>query len=1191
MVNLYYNEHIDVKLSEQYIMCEENKDVAWITSNSYNYFMNDGVPDNNCLPFSASLENCGDLCSNPDEIIQINGYSTYNSNASHEAVRQALIESGPLTGSGIPISWGTWTHAMALVGWGTIDEANVEAMLGYVPSYAPEWFGVTFWIYKQSMGISSNDVNNGFRYCIPWEGANPTTYKVTLPITSLNRTDADINCYDKDGDGYYFWGIGPKPSHCPTCPDEPDGDDSNPSLGPLNEFGQCAIIDNYNANFENGWDNWVQINADDGDWWRHTGSVIGDCNRIIEGAQDGDYYIYVNSNCNGCYSGKKFIIESPPINLNSDCEVQLEFYFHMYTYLWQNSQGEDNPDYTKLEVEISYNNGQTWTRNYPNYWYRQHNQGPGWHHAVVRIPSNVNKVRFVGTTGRSHMSDIALDNITIGPIKKSEPLTINSNTTWNSNRKIYDDIIVTNNSTLTIHNATITLLEDVKIFVKPGSKLVIDNATLTSNSCPDKAWYGIHVVGNGNQPQTPQYQGTVELYDANIENARFAIMTYDLTTNGNPDYSTTGGIIKAENTKFINNRKSAVFWAYPTNEIQTIPINISYFKDCTFIVDDDNLFESSNFDFESHISMWGVNGIKINGCNFENNMANSSERYQAIYTIDAGYMIDEICNVVQLKVCECKITPKRSVFKGFNKAIESSGTGSQYYIKIDRSDFENNQTGISISGMSNFQISRLNMSVNNSYTSSSTGIYIDNTTGYKIEENAIFSDGNKANAGIRINRAGRNENKIYRNEIYDLGYAINVTEASPVIVTPNERALPATGIQFICNDLYDNFNDIYVSSFAAIRASQGSLIRGADNLFTQTGGYDFYMSSHSIGNVDYYFNNAITRKTPINKTNNIILHNNATANPCSSSICSNDSFIDTIPPVDKSGISALSEYSEQNAKYSEMMSYFIAIGYEKVLTDYYNGIIEDEKLLEEAIEYHKEILLLTSYMAELSDNALFELKSDSIINLSQIRDWYEEIYTLSAKYSLAETYYQMGEYDEGFKTLNTIPKNFKLSESEKIEYENYLSLFTFKNDVRKCGRTIAELNFDEVEKLIGIAKASPGLSSVMANGILCFFYEVCLESEELPLDKSIEYGELTINNIEKKNIVHVYPNPGTTSVTVVSSMSGQLEFVNTSGQLLLKCNVLNGTNTIDVSSLPKGVYVYRVINGNNISATGKWVKM
>ncbi|MCL2706415.1 MAG: hypothetical protein FWE72_09445, partial [Spirochaetaceae bacterium] len=391
---------------------------------------------------------------------------------------------------------------MALVGWGTIDEVNVLKVLGYVPSYAPEWYGTTYWIYKESFGPAEND--KGFRYLL--QTANPDeTCVINLPITSLTKTDANIRCVDEDGDGYYFWGLGPKPAHCPECPDEPDGDDSNPSLGPLNEVGQRTIIDTYNSNFETGWDDWVQIGTDDGDWWRHSGEVDNNGFKIL-GAQSGDYYIYVNSNCSSCYPKKKFIIESPPINLkNKHCETQMDFYYHMNMGLW------DSSGY-KLELQISYNNGQTWV---PNYWYKEHNQGTGWKYATTRFPASVNKIRFVGRTGLSHRTDIALDNITIGPAVKDPDLVINTNIIWNSNNSIYGDVLITNNSTLTINNCTISLFDNCKITIHPGAKLVIDGGLLT-NACPDKLWYGILVAGNGHLHQWPQNQGTLELKNSAI---------------------------------------------------------------------------------------------------------------------------------------------------------------------------------------------------------------------------------------------------------------------------------------------------------------------------------------------------------------------------------------------------------------------------------------------------------------------------------------------------------------------------------------------------------------------------------------------------------------------------------------------------------------------------------------------------
>jgi hypothetical protein len=57
-------------------------------------------------------------------------------------------------------------------------------------------------------------------------------------ITSQVLSDDDIVCSDADGDGLYFWGLGSKPSNCPSwVPDTPDGDDSDINYGTLDSLG------------------------------------------------------------------------------------------------------------------------------------------------------------------------------------------------------------------------------------------------------------------------------------------------------------------------------------------------------------------------------------------------------------------------------------------------------------------------------------------------------------------------------------------------------------------------------------------------------------------------------------------------------------------------------------------------------------------------------------------------------------------------------------------------------------------------------------------------------------------------------------------------------------------------------------------------------------------------------------------
>lgn len=63
-------------------------------------------------------------------------------------------------------------------------------------------------------------------------------------IITKEYDEDDIICEDADGDGYYFWGIGPKPSTCPEYAMYlPDFDDSNPFIGSINSNG---IIENIN---------------------------------------------------------------------------------------------------------------------------------------------------------------------------------------------------------------------------------------------------------------------------------------------------------------------------------------------------------------------------------------------------------------------------------------------------------------------------------------------------------------------------------------------------------------------------------------------------------------------------------------------------------------------------------------------------------------------------------------------------------------------------------------------------------------------------------------------------------------------------------------------------------------------------------------------------------------------------------
>ena len=70
-----------------------------------------------------------------------------------------------------------------------------------------------------------------------------STYKLLPPVSSMNYTDEDIVCCDNDGDGYYYWGVGPRPASSPSwVREEPDGDDADINLGPMDDYGRLINL-------------------------------------------------------------------------------------------------------------------------------------------------------------------------------------------------------------------------------------------------------------------------------------------------------------------------------------------------------------------------------------------------------------------------------------------------------------------------------------------------------------------------------------------------------------------------------------------------------------------------------------------------------------------------------------------------------------------------------------------------------------------------------------------------------------------------------------------------------------------------------------------------------------------------------------------------------------------------------------
>jgi PKD repeat protein len=244
--NLFFNQVLNLNLSEQDILsCTGigNDCGGGYPGSALTYIATTGIVNEEAFPYTATDQPCSNKSSNPTQLIKIAGKVDFPSASwpmEEDALKKMIIKYGPLSG-GIY----DWSHAIVLVGWQVVKAGdyfytrNLNLSTGWitVPVGSP-LIGTTVWIFKNSWGGSWGDA--GYVYVQTAMSNVGWTHALLNPVQSLKQTYT-VSYADGDGDGYYWWGLGPKPAACPG-PSTPDGDDSNATLGPLDAYGYCTVL-------------------------------------------------------------------------------------------------------------------------------------------------------------------------------------------------------------------------------------------------------------------------------------------------------------------------------------------------------------------------------------------------------------------------------------------------------------------------------------------------------------------------------------------------------------------------------------------------------------------------------------------------------------------------------------------------------------------------------------------------------------------------------------------------------------------------------------------------------------------------------------------------------------------------------------------------------------------------------------
>jgi hypothetical protein len=819
LVNLYYNEQINLDLSEQAIAsCQtpnDDCDGGNITS-SFFYMKQTGIVDENCYPYAedpAGNQNpCPAPFTNLSEEIKIDNYVNKYEIPSIDEIKAKIITKGPIV-----MKVDGWWHYLTFVGFGevrrfdvlynntgsqhdTVHVSNNDALIGQ-----------NYWIVKNSWGESWGE--NGFgKIYLPLAEFNQSCH-IETPIYSL-AVSRSIACRDYDKDGYFNWGISEqKPTTCPECTDEKDSDDSNPRLGPFDE-------------------NYFSVPV-----------------APVMVVKQGSYTIHQN----GFYS---FYNEAWPagheevltFTITNTGTAQLNLMPNSFggtVTLSDNNQSDFSVESVLLNPTIPMDGGST------SFDIRFKLNAPITETKIITVTIHLDE---------EDLEDFLFTLVFTECTDNIETEHIQVSTTWDGTMIKLGDVIVETGAVLSI-TGNVAFSQLANLFIEQGGTVIIDGGHLTS-LCNSK-WKGVDVWGDitksqfNSPPEVRQEQGIIKIINGGkISFAENAIETIRYVDD-KPDLATSGGIVSIKDGSIENCTNGVVFYPYE-----------NFYPDKSYPQPNWSSFYKAHFvnDLvypEAQIYFYGVAGIMIQGSDFENKLPVSTfqNTTRAISSFNSGFSVSQI-----------ELPPYsggdfiQSTFKGFDQGIYALSGRLAEYLSICSSVFEDNKRSIYLSSIETSVITQNEFMVRDNYSKYDedtplVGLYLDNqTSNFTIEENRFYSDlpyaslKTKECLGIVVNNSGQQPNELYNNNFSNLTIGIEAIGEN--------RDAEGAGLCIKCNDFSSCVTDIYVapdenpSNYQGIANYQGEpgygdLTKPAGNIFSKNNTEANFTNDPDCGFIQY----------------------------------------------------------------------------------------------------------------------------------------------------------------------------------------------------------------------------------------------------------------------------------------------------------------------------------------------------
>ncbi|MFT7158003.1 MAG: hypothetical protein ACI8Q1_003029, partial [Parvicella sp.] len=442
-----------------------------------------------------------------------------------------------------------------------------------------------------------------------------------------------------------------------------------------------------------------------------------------------------------------------------------------------------------------------------------------------------------------------------------------TNNPFNNNQEvvIYDELLFSAGSNVVITDMTFQFMPGAKVTIEEGARVRLQNSTFTVRDCEENYWQGVFVLGNPSVDHTqPQNHGRLELYNSSeISHAYRGVALYNRDNNGDILFNTSGGILQARNSTFRNNGKDVEFIPFAFD-------NLCTFNNCNFITDTQLPNGTAS---DAHVSLFGVKKVSFIGCNFENStgsLYDNSQKGDGIRSYNSNFYIDQRCGSLTFPCPTGSQIP--TTFTNLTHAVVAEASNRIYSFSMKNSHIDHCVQGVLARGVDYFVFRNnlIDLGVPVDPVTWSYGLYIQNGTGYAVEENEFIGssapNGNFLNYdGIIVNNSNNNGtsqdvNSVYKNSFTNVNEAVMSMNYN-VGVDGNSDFNNSSGLKLKCNDFTNSGKaDIGIQSSGGISPIQGSckgFESGANNDFSLPVGFigDFWNGTNAnVSDVNYYYN-------------------------------------------------------------------------------------------------------------------------------------------------------------------------------------------------------------------------------------------------------------------------------------------------------------------------------------------------